>query len=199
MDLRHGDSGISQGERRGSFALRIHRRRIWPDEPARHPPSGRDSMRSNNRLPMHRNNEAVTISGPWTHILRDGRRIQVEVASHGILFEGRQARFSLVQDVTERQQLHHQLLHQAHHDMLTGLPNRLLLLDRMEQALASAARRGRKVAIHLHRSRPLQADQRHLRPQYRRRLPEAGRRSSAEAVCAPSIPSRAPAAKSSPS
>ncbi|HSY00620.1 MAG TPA: EAL domain-containing protein [Acidobacteriaceae bacterium] len=94
-----------------------------------------------------RANEAVMISGPWTHILHDGRRIQVEVASHGILFEGKLARFSLVQDVTERQQLHHQLLHQAHHDMLTGLPNRMLLLDRMEQALASAARRGRKVAL----------------------------------------------------
>ena len=93
------------------------------------------------------NSESVLISGPWTHILRDGRRIQVEVSSHSIRFEGRLARFSLVQDVTERQQLHQQLLHQAHHDMLTGLPNRLLLLDRMEQALASAGRRHRKVAV----------------------------------------------------
>jgi diguanylate cyclase (GGDEF)-like protein/PAS domain S-box-containing protein len=91
--------------------------------------------------------DSVLISGPWTHILRDGRQIQAEVSSHGIHFEGRHARFSLVQDVTERQQLHHQLLHQAHHDMLTGLPNRTLLLDRMEQALAAAARRGRKVAV----------------------------------------------------
>jgi diguanylate cyclase (GGDEF)-like protein/PAS domain S-box-containing protein len=93
------------------------------------------------------NSEAVLISGPWTHILHDGRRIQAEVSSHSIQFEGRQARFSLVQDVTERQQLHQQLLHQANHDMLTGLPNRLMLLDRMEQALASAARRRRKVAV----------------------------------------------------
>jgi diguanylate cyclase (GGDEF)-like protein/PAS domain S-box-containing protein len=91
--------------------------------------------------------EPVIVSGPWTHILRDGRRIQVEVSAHSIRFEGKQARFSLVQDVTERQELHHRLLHQAHHDMLTGLPNRLLLLDRMEQALASAARRGRKAAV----------------------------------------------------
>jgi diguanylate cyclase (GGDEF)-like protein/PAS domain S-box-containing protein len=93
------------------------------------------------------NSESVLISGPWTHILHDGRRIQVEVSSHSIQFEGKTCRFSLVQDVTERQQLHLQLLHQANHDMLTGLPNRLLLLDRMEQALASASRRQRKAAV----------------------------------------------------
>lgn len=91
--------------------------------------------------------EALMVSGPWTHLLRDGRRIQVEISSHGIRFRGRRARFSLVQDVTERQQLHRRLLYQAHHDMLTGLPNRLLLLDRMEQALAAAERRGKKVAV----------------------------------------------------
>jgi len=91
--------------------------------------------------------DAVAVSGPWTHILRDGRRIEVEVSAHGTQFEGRSARFALVQDVTERQLLHHRLVHQAHHDTLTGLPNRLLLLDRMEQVLASAARRGRKAAV----------------------------------------------------
>ncbi|MFZ0632770.1 MAG: EAL domain-containing protein [Acidobacteriaceae bacterium] len=91
--------------------------------------------------------DTVMVTGPWTHILRDGRRIQVEVSSHSIRFEGARARFSLVQDVTERQQLHMRLLHQAHHDGLTGLPNRALLLDRMEQALAAAERRGRKAAV----------------------------------------------------
>ena len=92
-------------------------------------------------------NEPLLVSGPWTHIKKDGSRIQVEVASHSILFEGRQAGFSLVQDVTERQQLHHKLVHQAYHDTLTGLPNRLLLKDRMTQALASANRHGHKAAV----------------------------------------------------
>ena len=86
-------------------------------------------------------------SGPWTHIRKDGSQIQVEVASHGIIFEGRSARFSLVQDITERQQLYERLVYQAHHDTLTGLPNRLLLKDRMEQMLAAAERLGQQSAV----------------------------------------------------
>jgi diguanylate cyclase (GGDEF)-like protein len=40
-----------------------------------------------------------------------------------------------------------QLQHLAHHDPLTGLPNRLLLRDRVTQALATASRRQEKVAL----------------------------------------------------
>lgn len=91
--------------------------------------------------------ENTLYTGPWTHIRKDGSKIQVEVASHAIQFEGRSARFSLVQDITERQQLYERLVYQAHHDMLTGLPNRLLLKDRMEQMLAAAERLGQQAAI----------------------------------------------------
>ena len=91
--------------------------------------------------------EHTLYSGPWTHVRKDGSAIQVEMASHRIQFEGRPARFSLVQDVTERQQLYERLVYQAHHDMLTGLPNRLLLKDRMQQVLAAAERQGQQAAI----------------------------------------------------
>ena len=49
-------------------------------------------------------------------------------------------------DVTERKALEEQLEHQALHDPLTDLPNRILLMDGLEQALAHAQQRGHEVA-----------------------------------------------------
>ena len=47
----------------------------------------------------------------------------------------------------ERQTFQHQLWRQAFHDPLTGLPNRALFRDRLEQALKRAERRMRSVAV----------------------------------------------------
>ncbi len=91
--------------------------------------------------------EHTKSSGPWRHQRKDGSCIQVEMATHFIEFDGRPGTFVLVQDVTDRQLLHEQLVHQAHHDLLTGLPNRLLLEDRLQQTLAQAARYGQHAAI----------------------------------------------------
>ena len=43
-------------------------------------------------------------------------------------------------DVTERKKVEEQLLHDAFHDVLTGLPNRALFMDRLHQAVERAKR-----------------------------------------------------------
>ena len=50
-------------------------------------------------------------------------------------------------DVTAAREIAQQLHHSAHHDLLTGLPNRMLLNDRIGQSLAAGLRHGNGVAV----------------------------------------------------
>jgi diguanylate cyclase (GGDEF)-like protein/PAS domain S-box-containing protein len=50
-------------------------------------------------------------------------------------------------DITERKAAEERILHLAQHDTLTGLPNRMLFLDRLEQALHQAHRANSQVAL----------------------------------------------------
>jgi len=54
--------------------------------------------------------------------------------------EGEPVLWGVCHDVTERNLAQRQLLKLAHHDILTGLPNRILLHDRLQQAKALAHR-----------------------------------------------------------
>jgi diguanylate cyclase (GGDEF)-like protein/PAS domain S-box-containing protein len=49
-------------------------------------------------------------------------------------------------DITERKRTEQQLNYIATHDPLTGLPNRILFMDRLKMALAQAKRNGQKLA-----------------------------------------------------
>ncbi len=81
------------------------------------------------------------------HACKDGSVIAVELTEHSILFQGRDARFVLAVDVTEREKLNQELFHRAQHDPLTGLPNRLLLDDRIAQCLARSSREHKKAVM----------------------------------------------------
>lgn len=57
------------------------------------------------------------------------------------------ANLALQAEVFERMQAEQRIWHVAHHDSLTGLPNRTLLHDRLQQAMAKAQRSGHRVAV----------------------------------------------------
>ncbi len=78
---------------------------------------------------------------------KDGSIIWVEWNNSRLLDESGAvvSVLSLMQDVTARVNAEQQLLHDATHDNLTGLPNRALLQDRLAQAIARARRNQTKV------------------------------------------------------
>jgi diguanylate cyclase (GGDEF)-like protein/PAS domain S-box-containing protein len=54
---------------------------------------------------------------------------------------------AILADITERKRAEQAARHQAEHDSLTGLPNRVLFLDRLNQALAGARRQHKQFAL----------------------------------------------------
>lgn len=91
-----------------------------------------------------KNRERVLLGQAWTviHELRDGRYVQ---AIQRPLPEG--GWVSTHEDITERVLAQREIEHLAHHDILTGLPNRALFSQFLSRALDEAAQHGTKVAL----------------------------------------------------
>jgi diguanylate cyclase (GGDEF)-like protein/PAS domain S-box-containing protein len=79
---------------------------------------------------------------------RDGRRVEIECDLRD-LREDPTVRGLVItlRDVTERRRLLEDLTHQAFHDALTGLANRVLFRNRLEQAFSVASRDGATLGV----------------------------------------------------
>ncbi len=102
----------------------------------------RPSQRERFRQLMEQQGEVLNFE---SEIYRqDGSRIWISENAHIVRDASGKALYyeGTVQDISERRHYQEQLERQANHDMLTGLPNRILLGDRVEQGIARAARLG---------------------------------------------------------
>jgi diguanylate cyclase (GGDEF)-like protein/PAS domain S-box-containing protein len=75
----------------------------------------------------HRSGSPIDVEGRWTLVKDDGGQ------AHSVL--------AINTDIRARKATEREIQRLAFYDALTGLPNRMLLMDRMGQALASAQRR----------------------------------------------------------
>jgi len=82
----------------------------------------------------------------WRHLTADGKRIDVAIFARALMHKNIPAGLIAAIDITERKRAEARVAHMAHHDALTGLPNRVLLRLRMEDALARMRRTGKGVA-----------------------------------------------------
>ncbi len=71
----------------------------------------------------------------------------ISAAPVGKLPDGRRYAISTAEDITDRKAAQEQVEFLAYHDVLTGLPNRLLSKDHFELAVSFAARENTKVAV----------------------------------------------------
>jgi diguanylate cyclase (GGDEF)-like protein len=78
--------------------------------------------------------------------LHDGRVLECHVSEH-FVFDALTGVVLQWRDITERKKAEQLIWSQAHYDALTGLPNRAMLHDRLEQEMLRALHMGYKLAV----------------------------------------------------
>jgi len=73
----------------------------------------------------------------------------IDIEAQGLIgeFYGEQVFIGSLYEITERKMLEEAMRHEALHDPLTSLPNRILFSDRLDMAIANAERENTKVAV----------------------------------------------------
>jgi diguanylate cyclase (GGDEF)-like protein len=83
----------------------------------------------------------------WEHYRADGRSLPVEVTLARLELQDHAVLYCVWRDITDRKQAEEEAYQLAFFDPLTGLPNRRLLHDRLQQSMAASARSGKYRAL----------------------------------------------------
>ena len=81
-------------------------------------------------------------------LTRDGRTVPVQVSGAVIDIDGHPCFLAVTRDVSSRQAAQAQIDKLAFSDPITGLPNRRLFMDRLNQAVSDGMRRGTRGALY---------------------------------------------------
>ncbi len=77
----------------------------------------------------------------------NGSRFPLELSLSAMVLSDKQYYIGIVRDITERKQAEERVARLAHYDHLTGLPNRLLFLDRLHQSVLKMKRDRHTLAL----------------------------------------------------
>ncbi len=116
-------------------------------------PDGRESLEKGDEMvALARKNGHHQFE--WEHVRKGGETFLADVTLTPLVLDGRDVLYVVWRDISEKKKAEEKLIeqkkalrHQAHHDALTNLPNRSLLLDRLEQGIKRAERNGTILAV----------------------------------------------------
>jgi diguanylate cyclase (GGDEF)-like protein/PAS domain S-box-containing protein len=108
-----------------------------------------DRLAAQHRLAQMQAGELTSYSDSRRFLHADGHVVWTSMTSAVVADEQGAPLYLVAQfeDITGRREAEQLLTRQAMHDGLTGLPNRVLLMDRIAQALARSYRRGTRLAL----------------------------------------------------
>jgi diguanylate cyclase (GGDEF)-like protein/PAS domain S-box-containing protein len=83
----------------------------------------------------------------WKHVKADGSLIDLAIYSRRLVYHDEPSVMLALLDMTERKRAEARLAFMAQHDSLTGLPNRSLLRQRIDEMLSHSRRSGDRFAV----------------------------------------------------